>query len=116
VFLRHIVYDEGIQVDSKKSEAVKNWPRLLSHSYIRSFLGLAGYYRRFVEGVSSIYLPLTTVSQKKVKFLWSEACEKSFQELKDRLTSAPILIIPEGSDGFVVHCDASLVGLSYVLM
>ena len=90
---------------------VKNWPRPLSSSDIRIFLGLAGYYRRFVEGFASISSPLTMLTQKKAKYQWSEACEKSFQELKDHLTSAHILTLPEGSDGFVVYCDASRVGL-----
>ena len=112
-FLGHVVSGEGIKVDPKKTEAVKNWPRPLSSSDIRSFLGLAGYYRRFVESFASISSPLT---QKKAKYQWSEACEKSFQELKDRLTSAPILALPEGNEGFVVYCDASRVGLGCVLM
>ena len=83
---------------------------------IRSFLGLVGYYRRFVEGFASISSPLTKLTQKKAKYQWSEACEKSFQELKDHLTSAPILTLPEGNDYFVVYCDASHMGLGCVLM
>ena len=82
-FLGHVVSGDGIKVDPKKTEAVKNWPRPLSSSDIRSFLGLAGYYRRFVEGFAFIYSPLTKLTQKKAKYQWSEACEKSFQELKD---------------------------------
>src|SRR5687767_15859688 len=73
-------------------------------------------YRRFVEGFSSISSPLTKLTQKKEKFQWSLDCEKSFQELKDRLTKAPVLTLPEGSDGFVVYCDASQVGIGCVLM
>ncbi|XP_019241412.1 PREDICTED: uncharacterized protein LOC109221383 [Nicotiana attenuata] len=88
-FLGHVISGEGVKVDSQKIEAVKNWPRPTSVSDIRSFLGLAGYYRRFVEGFSSISSPLTRLTQKKVKFQWSDACEKSFEELKKRLTSAP---------------------------
>ncbi|WMV26382.1 hypothetical protein MTR67_019767, partial [Solanum verrucosum] len=80
------------------------------------FLGLANYYRRFVEGFSSISSPLTTLTKQKSKFEWSEACEKSFQELKDRLTSGLVLTLPEGTNGFVVYCDASRVGLGCVLM
>src|SRR5688572_23431403 len=115
-FLGHVVSGDGIKVDPKKTEAVKNWPRPLSSSDIRSFLGLAGYYRRFVEGFASISSPLTKLTQKKEKFQWSLDCEKSFQELKDRLTKAPVLTLPEGTDGFVVYCDASRVGLGCVLM
>ena len=83
---------------------------------IRSFLGLAGYYRRFVESFSSIAAPLTKLTQKKMKFVWSDLCENSFEKLKDKLTTAPILTLPEGVDDFVVYCDASRMGLSCVLM
>ncbi|WMV29624.1 hypothetical protein MTR67_023009, partial [Solanum verrucosum] len=75
-----------------------------------------GYCLRFVEGFSSIVSPLTTLTQKKEEFVWSEACEKRFQELKDKLTSAPVLTLSYGTDGFVVYCDASRVGLGCVLM
>ncbi|WMV18891.1 hypothetical protein MTR67_012276, partial [Solanum verrucosum] len=77
---------------------------------------LASYYRRFVEGFSSIASPLTTLTQKKDKFNWSESCERSFQLLKDTLTSAPVLTLLEGTEGFVVYCDASRIGLGCVLM
>nr|XP_009758075.1 PREDICTED: uncharacterized protein LOC104210804 [Nicotiana sylvestris] len=97
-----------------KIEAVKNWPRPTSVSNIRSFLGLASYYRRFVEGFSSISSPLTRLTQKKVKFQWLDACEKSFEELKKRLTSAPVLTLPEGTEGFVVYCDASGIWRHYL--
>ncbi|WMV08791.1 hypothetical protein MTR67_002176 [Solanum verrucosum] len=99
-----------------KTEAVKSWPRPLTPSDIRSFLGLSGYYRKFVEVFSSIASPLTDLTQKKVKFIWFEACEKSFQELKDRLTSATVLTLPQGTDGFVAYCDALRMGLRCVLM
>ena len=102
-FLGHVISGEGVQVDSQKIEAVKNWPRPTSVSDIRSFLGLAGYYRRFVEGFSSISAPLTKLMKKEVKFQWSDACERSFEELKTRLTSAPVLTLPEGTEGFVVY-------------
>ncbi|WMV18613.1 hypothetical protein MTR67_011998 [Solanum verrucosum] len=81
-FLRHIVSGKGIEVDPKRMDAVKSLPRPLSLSDIRSFLGLVSYYRRSIEGFSLISSLLTTLTQKKVKFIWSEACEKSFQELK----------------------------------
>ena len=83
---------------------------------IRSFLGLTGYYRRFIEGFSKISLPLTRLTQKGVKFEWSDDCEHSFQELKERLVTNPILTIPSSSGGFVVYSDASRQGLGYVLM
>ena len=78
-FLGHVVSGEGIKVDPKKTDAVKNWPRPLSSSDIRSFLGLAGYYRRFVEGFASISSPLSKLTQKMAKYQWSEACEKIFK-------------------------------------
>ena len=80
-FFSHIVYSEGIRVDSQKIEAAKQWPRPTSATDIRSFLGLGGYYKRFVEGFSSIASPLTKVTQKMAKFQLSDDCEKSFTEL-----------------------------------
>ncbi|XP_070020833.1 uncharacterized mitochondrial protein AtMg00860-like [Nicotiana sylvestris] len=115
-FLGHIVSDEGIKVDTQKIEAVKSWPRPTTPIEIRSFLSLAGYYRRFVEGFSSLLAPLTKLTQKATKFQWIEACEQSFQELKNRLTSAPVLALPEGPDGYAMYCDASGVGIGCVLM
>ncbi|WMV07728.1 hypothetical protein MTR67_001113, partial [Solanum verrucosum] len=87
-----------------------NWPRPTSPTDIRSFLGLVGYYRRFVEGFSFISSPLIKLTHKSVKFQWSEACEKIFQELKKRLNTSPVLTLPEGTQGFVVYCDALRVG------
>ena len=81
-FLGHIISGDGIKVDPQKIDAVRNWPRPVSPSDIRSFLGLAGYYRWFVEGFSSITSPMSRLTQKKIKFQWSNLCEKSFQELK----------------------------------
>ena len=83
---------------------------------IRSFLGLAGYYRRFIEGFYKITRPMTSLTQKGKEFKWTEACEKSFQELKTRLTTAPILTLPNIHRSFVVYCDASQQGLGCVLM
>ena len=84
--------DKGVEVDRRKTKAVKNWPKPLTPYDIRSFLGLAIYYCRFVEGFSSIASPLSSLTKKKDKFEWTEACEKSFQELKDRLSSAQCLL------------------------
>ena len=77
-FLGHIISSEGVEVDPRKTKAVKNWPKPLTPIDIRSFLGLAGYFRRFVDGFASIAYPLTTLTQKK-KFEWLEVCDKSFQ-------------------------------------
>ena len=77
---------------------------------------MADYYRRFVENFSKIAAPLTKLTQKNVKFVWSDACEKSFHELKKLLTSALVLALPNETNGFVVYCDASRIGLGCVLM
>jgi len=95
-FLGHVISRDGVHVDPSKVEAVQNWPRPTSVTEIRSFLGLAGYYRRFVKDFSKVAAPLTRLTQKNVRFEWSEACERSFQQLNDNLTSAPVLSLPEG--------------------
>ena len=115
-FLGHIVSAEGVSVDPQKVEAILNWKPPTSVTEIRSFLGLAGYYRKFVEGFSKIAAPLTRLTRKEEPFLWSEACQQSFDELKRRLTSAQVLTLPSGQDGFAVYCDASRQGLGCVLM
>ncbi|KAJ4701059.1 Retrotransposon protein, putative, Ty3-gypsy subclass [Melia azedarach] len=115
-FLGHVISANGIYVDPQKIEAVVNWERPTSVTEVRSFLGLAGYYRRFVEGFSKIAGPLTKLTRKNVKFEWTDDCEQSFQELKKRLTSAPVLTLPSGTEGFVVYSDASRQGLGCVLM
>ena len=115
-FLDHIISSEGVEVDPRKTEVAKNWPRPLTPTVIRSFLGLVGYYRRFMDGFTSIASPLTTLTQKSKKFEWSEACEKGFKLLKDRLTSTPVLTLPEGTKGFMVYFDAFGMGLGCLLM
>ncbi|XP_059311482.1 uncharacterized protein LOC132063067 [Lycium ferocissimum] len=96
-FLRHVVSGEGIRVDTQKIETVKTWPRFTTPTAVRSFLRLAGYYRRFVKGFASLSVPLTKLTQKAAKFKWTDTCERSFQELKNRLTSVPVWTLPEGS-------------------
>ena len=76
-------------------------------SEVRSFIGLVGYYRKFFEGFSKIASPLTKLTRKDVKYDWVDACQQSFEELKSRLTSAPVLALPNGRDRFVVYSDAS---------
>ncbi|XP_075524554.1 uncharacterized protein LOC142556956 [Primulina tabacum] len=115
-FLGHIVSKEGIAVDPAKIEAVKKWPIPLTVSGVRSFLGLAGYYRRFIADFSKIALPLTTLTRKTGKFEWTNECQQVFQVLKDKLTSAPVLALPQGVEDFVVYTDASKKGLGAVLM
>ena len=96
VFLGHIVSGDGILVDPAKVEAVLKWPRPTSITEIRSFLGLARCYRRFVEGFLAIATPLTHLLKKETRFEWTNKCERSFQELKHRLTTALVLTIPTG--------------------
>ena len=103
-------------MDPHKVETILNWKPPTSVTEIRSFLGLVGYYRKFVEGFSKIGAPLTRLTRKEEPFLWSEACQQSFDELKGRLTSAPLLTLPSGQDGFAVYCDAFRQGLGCVLM
>ena len=115
-FLGHVVTKDGIQVDPQKIEAVSEWPRPTTMTEIRSFLGLARYYRRFVQDFSRIAAPMTRLTQKNEKFVWSDACENNFQLLKEKLTTAQGLILPNGEDKFTVYCDASIVELGCVLM
>nr|CAN81227.1 hypothetical protein VITISV_038888 [Vitis vinifera] len=114
-FLGHVVTKDGISIDPGKVD-VSNWRRPNTVIEIRSFLGLAGYYRQFIEGFSKISLPLTRLTQKGIKFEWSNDCEISFQELKNKLVTTPILTIPSSSGGFMVYSDASRQGLGCVLM
>ncbi|GJS15728.1 reverse transcriptase domain-containing protein [Tanacetum coccineum] len=115
-FLGHVVNHDGIHVDPSKIEAVKSWKAPTTPSEVRSFLGLAGYYRRFIENFSKIAKPLTSLTQKNQKYEWGEKQEKAFQTLKDNLCNAPILSLPDGVEDFVVYCDASNQGLGCVLM
>ena len=94
-------------MDPQKIEAIVNWKPPTNVSEVHSFLGLAGYYRKFVEGFSKIATPLTKLARKDVKYDWVDACQQSFEELKGRLTSAPVLALLNGRDGFVVYSDAS---------
>jgi len=115
-FLGHIISKEGVSVDPTKVEAVLQWEPPKSVTEIRSFLGLAGYYRRFIEGYSKIAMPLTQLTKKGQRFEWTENCENSFQELKKRLTTSPVLALPDPNGHFVIFCDASKMGLGCVLM
>jgi len=92
------------------------WERPTTVTKIHSFLGLTGYYKRFIEGFSMIATPLTRLTRKNIRWEWSKECDESFQELKRRLTTAPVLILPSGIEGFVVYSDASRKGLGCVLM
>ncbi|GKG12321.1 putative reverse transcriptase domain-containing protein, partial [Tanacetum coccineum] len=106
----------GIHIDPSKIEAVKNWKAPKKPSEIRSLLGLAGYYRRFIVNLSKIVKPLTSLTQKNQKYKWGVEQEEVFHTLKDKLCNAPILSLPDGAEDFVVYCDASHQGLGCVLM
>ncbi|GJW36786.1 putative reverse transcriptase domain-containing protein [Tanacetum coccineum] len=115
-FLGHVIDSEDIHVDPAKIESIKYWASPKTPTEIHQFLGLAGYYRRFIKGFSKIVRPMTKLTQKKVKFDWSEKAEAAFQLLKQKFCSAPILALPKGSENFVVYYDASRKGLGVVLM
>ncbi|GKA82764.1 putative reverse transcriptase domain-containing protein [Tanacetum coccineum] len=115
-FLGHVIDSRGIHVDPAKIESIKDWASPKTPTEIRQFLGLAGYYRRFIEGFLKIAKSMTKLTQKGIKFDWGEKEENAFQLIKQKLCSAPILALPEGSEGFVVYCDASHKGLGAVLM
>ncbi|GJS63233.1 putative reverse transcriptase domain-containing protein [Tanacetum coccineum] len=115
-FLGHVINSKGIHVDPAKIESIKDWASPKSPTEVRQFLGLAGYYRRFIEGFSKIAKSMTKLTQKGIKFDWGEKEEDAFQLIKQKLCSALILALPEGSEDFVVYCDASHKGLGVVLM
>ncbi|XP_055824330.1 uncharacterized mitochondrial protein AtMg00860-like [Solanum dulcamara] len=106
-FLGHVVSREGIRVNPIKIEAIRGWARTTSVMEIQSFIGLAGYYRRFIKGFSTIAAPLTSLTRQDVPFVWSEECESSFGKLKEFLTTAPVLNLPvEGESKANVVSDA----------
>jgi hypothetical protein len=115
-FLGNTISNDGISVDPSKVQEVMDWKPPKSVHQIRSFLGLAGYYRRFIPNFSRIAKPMTELLKKGVKFVSSEACEKAFHTLRQHLTSAPVLVQPDNSKPFEVFCDASGTGLGCVLM
>ena len=102
VFLGHILTAEGVAVDHEKVEAVSNWQQPTNVSEIKSFLGLAGYYRRFIEEFSKIARPMTELLKKDKKFTLIESCERSFQELNNRLTTALVLTLPDIHRDFII--------------
>ena len=115
-FLGHTISSDGISVDPTKVQEVMDWESPTSVHQIRSFLGLAGYYRRFIPDFSRIAKPMTELLKKEVKFVWDDKCEEAFQTLKARLTTAPVLAISDSTKSFDVYCDASGMGLGCVLM
>jgi len=115
-FLGHILSEEGISIDPSKVQEVLDWKAPTSVHEVRSFLGLAGYYRRFIPDFSKIAKPMTKLLQKDVKFVWSQECEVAFTILCHLLTTAPVLAQPDVEKPFDVFCDASGTGLGCVHM
>ncbi|KAJ9537987.1 hypothetical protein OSB04_030720 [Centaurea solstitialis] len=115
-FLGHLVNREGIKVDPAKVEAVMKWETPKTPTEVRSFLGLAGYYRWFIQDFSKIVVPLTKLTRKSERFVWGEEQEAAFDTLRRKLCEAPVLTLPEGVEDLIVYCDASYHGLGCVLM
>jgi hypothetical protein len=115
-FLGHIISAGGVSVDPGKVKDVLNWMPPTTALEIRSFLGLAGYYRRFIKDFSKIAKPMMKLLKKNKAFEWTKECQASFEELRKRLTSAPVLVLPDLAKKFNIYCDASHQGLGCVLM
>ncbi|GJT43156.1 putative reverse transcriptase domain-containing protein [Tanacetum coccineum] len=115
-FLGHVIDRSGVHVDPTKIKAIKNWAAPTTPMEVRQFLELAGYYRRFIEGFSLISKTLTKLTQKDKKYEWEKKEDEFFQTLKQKLCSAPILALPEGTKDFVVYCNVSLKCYGAVLM
>ena len=105
-FFGHVISQQGIVMDSSKTDAVSKWSQPANPMEVRSFLGLACYYKRFIEGFSKIATPLTGLTKKDSKFEWTNKYECIFQELKKRLTMTPVLAIPKSSEKFTIYSDA----------
>jgi hypothetical protein len=107
LFLGHVINQEGLAMDLKKVAAILDWKAPKDARGIKSFIGMVDYYRRYIEGFSKIARPMTTLLAKKVEFKWTLACQKSFETLKEKLTTSPVLILPDVHKSFSVYCDAS---------
>ena len=115
-FLGHVISREGVSVDPQKISAITAWEAPKTVTEIRSFLGLAGYYRRFVDKFLTLAAPMTQLLHKGAKFEWTPERQKCFEEIKRLLVSAPILAMPKPDVDYSVYTDASRVGLGCVLM
>jgi hypothetical protein len=115
-FLGHILSENEVSVDPSKVQEVMDWKTPTTVSEVRSFLGLAGYYCRFIPDFSKIAKPMTSLLQKDHEFVWIEKCETAFHTLRKLLTTAPVLAQPDIEKPFDVFCDVSKIGLGCVLM
>ena len=115
-FLGRFISENGIAVGPAKVAMVQDWSTPKNATDVRSFLGLAGYYRKFIQDFSKIAAPLTQLTKKNQSFVWDEVCEDAFKSLKERLTRAPVLVIPKGNEEMTVYTDACGTGLGAVLM
>jgi hypothetical protein len=115
-YLGHIISEQGITIDLEKIEAIRGWPTPINVSDVRYFMGLAGYYIRFIVGFSKIAHPITSLKKKGTKFEWTLKCENNFNLMKELITSAPVLKIADQNESFVVCTDVCKEGLRGVLM
>jgi hypothetical protein len=115
-FLGHIISNRGILVDPAKVKEIVVWSVPTTVTEIRSILGLAGYYRRFIEGFSKIAKPMISLLEMGREFKWDEKCQDSFDQLKKRMMSPSVLVMPDLQKGFHIYCDACGQGLGSVLM
>ncbi|VDI00395.1 Hypothetical predicted protein [Mytilus galloprovincialis] len=115
LFLGHVVSRDGVSCDPLKVETVKTWPIPRTVTEVKSYLGLAGYYRKFIPNFSQIASPLTGLTKKARKFIWTDECQLSFEKLKELLISAPILSYPQQEGSYILDTDASANGIGAVL-